>query len=548
VNRILFIVALLAMLALGLTLQQPKAPSATLQARLFNNLGSYHFPITTKVSLAQRFFDQGLILAYAFNHDEAYRSFKEAARLDPDCAMCYWGAALVLGPNINASMDDSVVAEAYQLTQKALQLSAGVSEREMAYINALSKRYAAVPPQDRQPLDLAYADAMRDVSKRFPDDLDAATLFAEALMDLMPWNYWTKDGQPTTYTNEIVTTLESMLKRNPNHPGANHYYIHAVEASQDPGRAIPSAERLPGLVPGAGHLVHMPAHIFWRVGRYNDAVMANEHAIHVDEDYAPDRSNAGWYLMLYYPHNIHFLFHAAAMGGQSALAIQAARKLVSEIPETRYKELLPLEDFRPMVLFALARFGKWGEILKEPQPSSELQYTTGIWHYARGMAFVRLGKLNEAAKEYTQLNEIAQKPEMVSLVLASFAPAATDLHIAALTLGGELAGARGQNDEMISDLQEAVKLQDGLAYTEPPPWYYPVRQTLSAELLKAGRAAEAEAVYREDLKQFPENGWSLFGLMKSLEAQGKTDEAKTIKARFKTDWAYADVTLNESQF
>ncbi|OGF55264.1 MAG: hypothetical protein A2Z21_09285 [Candidatus Fraserbacteria bacterium RBG_16_55_9] len=547
-NRIVIVLAVLVLVVLSMFLQPSKTTSIHPQAPLFNDLGAYHRVITTNVELAQRYFDQGLILTYAFNHEEAYRSFQEAARLDPKCAICYWGAALVLGPNINAPMDASVVAEAYALTQKALQLAPKASESERAYIQALSKRYATNPPQDRQPLDLAYANAMRDVTRRFPDDLDAATLFAETLMDLMPWNFWIKDGQPTTYTNEIVATLESVLKRNPNHPGANHYYIHTVEASQDPGRAIPSAERLANLVPGAGHLVHMPAHTFWRVGRYHDAVVANEHAIHVDENYAPDRRNPGWYLTAYYPHNIHFLFAAAAMEGESVLAIQAARKLVSEIPETRYSELPPLEDFRPMPLFALIRFGKWEEILKEPQPSTGLQYTTGSWHYARGMAFVRLGKLDEAANEYAMLEEIAKSPEMESLVLASFTTAATDLRIASLTLGGELVGARGQTDEMIARLQEAVQIQDGLAYIEPPAWYYPVRQTLGAELLKMGRAADAEAVYLEDLEQYPNNGWSLYGLMKSLQAQGKTAEAAEVEGQFKRAWASADVTLNASQF
>jgi tetratricopeptide (TPR) repeat protein len=546
-NRIFIIVALLALVALSLILQQPKESSPALQAPLFSNLGTYHFAITTKATLAQRFFDQGLILAYAFNHDEAHRSFKEAARLDPVCAMCYWGAAYVLGPNINAPMSDSAVAEAYELVQKALTLAPKASERERAYIEALSKRYAEQPVQDRKPLDIAYADAMREVSRKFPDDLDAATIFAEALMDITPWGYWTKDGQPTTYTEEIVKTLESVLARDSNHPGANHFYIHTVEASQTPERAVPSAERLTHLVPGAGHLVHMPAHIFWRVGRYHDAAMTNEHAIHTDETYMPDRGIQAWYATLYYPHNVQFLFAATAMEGNSTLALQAARKLVAEIPESRYKEYPFVEGFRPTPLFAMVRFGLWAEVLKEPQPPAQYQYTTAIWHYARGLAFVRLGQLEEAMNESAQLQEIANKPEMQSLNLP-FDSATTLLRIASLTLSAELGGAHGQTDQMIAQLEEAVKIQDGLAYFEPPAWYYPVRQTLGAELLKAGKASEAEAVYREDLRQFRENGWSLFGLMMSLEAQGKMDEAKAIEARFKTAWAYADVTLNASSF
>lgn len=457
------------------------------------------------------------------------------------------GAAYVLGPNINAPMLDSVVPEAYELAQKALALAPKASERERAYIEALSKRYAEKPVQDRKPLDIAYADALREVSKSFPDDLDAAALFAEALMDITPWGYWTKDGQPTTYTEEIVKTLESVLARNPNHPGANHFYIHAVEASQTPERAVPSAERLTHLVPGAGHLVHMPAHTFWRVGRYHEAAMTNEHAIHSDEVYMPDRGIQAWYATLYYPHNVQFLFAAAAMEGNSKLALQAARKLVAEIPESRYKEYPFVEGFRPTPLFAMVRFGQWEEILKELQPPAQYQYTTAIWHYARGLAFVHLGKLEEAMNESTQLEEIAKKPEMQLLNLP-FDSATTLLHIASLVLSAEIAGAHGQTDQMIAQLQEAVAAQDKLAYFEPPAWYYPVRQTLGAALLKSGKAAEAEAVYREDLRQYRENGWSLFGLMKSLETQNKTAEAKEVESRFKKAWAYADITLNASQF
>jgi tetratricopeptide (TPR) repeat protein len=553
-NQLTTFIIVVTVVVLGLIALKLSKPAnqplqrATIGVPLYDNLGTHHFQITTKNNLTQRYFNQGLNLTYGFNHDEAGRAFKAAAKLDPQCAMCYWGAAYVLGPNINAPMEKSLVADAYDLSQKALALAPKASERERAYIEALSKRYVAHSPDDRSSLERAYADAMRKVSQQYPDDLDAATLYAEALMDLMPWNYWTKDGQPTTYTDEIVSTLESILARNPNHPGANHYYIHAVEASQAPERALPSAERLAGLVPGAGHLVHMPAHTFWRVGRYHDAIIANEHAIHADENYAPDRRNPNWYLSAYYPHNIHFLFAAAAMEGQSELAIRSAQKLVAEIPEASYRQLPPLEDFLPMPLFALVRFGEWEKILKESQPASEFQYTTGIWHYARGTALLRTGKLDEAAKELAKLEELARKPEMEAFGLASFSTAATNLRIASLTLGGELAGARGEGEQMVSQLEAAVKLQDGLAYIEPPAWYYPVRQTLGAALLKLGKATEAETVYREDLKEYPQNGWSLLGLMKSLAAQGKTAEAVQIEVQFKQAWAHADVSLETSHF
>ncbi|MBI1729155.1 hypothetical protein HY229_08510 [Candidatus Acetothermia bacterium] len=516
--------------------------------QLFNNLGNYHHVISTKVPMAQRYFDQGLTLTYAFNHDEAFRSFEEAARLDPDCAICYWGEALVLGPNINAPMDPSLNEKANQLVRKALQAAPNAGANEQAYIQALTHRYAENPPDDRLSLDIDYANAMREVVKQFPDDIDAATLFAEALMDVTPWAYWTKDGKPTQYTNEIVSTLESVLARNQNHPGANHYYIHAVEASQTPDRAIPSAERLPSLVPGAGHLVHMPAHTFWRVGRYHDAAVANEHAIHADESYMPDMNMQGWYLTAYYPHNIHFLFAASAIEGNSTEAIQAARKLVAEIPASHYKDFPPIEDFMPMPLFALVRFGKWDEILNEPQPSSQYRYTTGMWHYARGLAYVRKDQLQEAADELNKLTQIANSAEMKQFPLASGSTADVMLKIALLIVGGELAGAQGNSDSLISQLKQAVELQDGLAYTEPPAWYYPVRQSLGAALLDAGRASEAEAVYREDLKIYPRNGWSLYGLMLSLEKQNKTTEAVQIKTQFDEAWRWADVTLSASRF
>ncbi len=553
-NQITTLLFVVAAIVLGLIVLKPgKSTPPTSQTvkvdvPLYNNLGTHQLKITTKNKLAQRYFDQGLALTYGFNHEEASRAFKAAIKLDPNCAMCYWGAAYGLGPNINAPMGKSAVAEAYALSQKALSLAPKASEKEGALIEALSKRYAENPPDDRSSLDMVYANAMRAVAQKFLDDADVVTLFGEALMDLTPWNYWTKDGEATTYTNEIVSTLELALKLNPNHPGANHYYIHAVEASHDNERAVASAERLAKLVPGAGHLVHMPAHTFWRVGRYQDAAVANEHAIHADETFAPDRSNSNWYLSAYYPHNIHFLFAAAAMQGQSELAIKSARKLVAEIPEANYKKLPPLEDFLPMPLFALVRFGKWDDILKEPLPAPEFQYTTGIWHYARGMALVRTGKLEEATSELATLDALSKKPEMEAFGLASFSTAATNLRIASLTLGAELADARGEQDKIISSLEEAVKLQDGLAYIEPPAWYYPVRQTLGAALLKQGKATEAEAVYREDLRQYPKNGWSLFGLMKSLEVQGKNQEMNEVKAQFEKAWSNADVAITTSQF
>ncbi|WP_289500345.1 hypothetical protein [Gloeocapsopsis sp. IPPAS B-1203] len=518
----------------------------------FLNLGSHNHQISTNNPITQRYFNQGLILAYGFNHAEAERSFREAARLDPDCAMCYWGIALVLGPNINAPMDDAAVPKAYTALQKAQNLAPKASPTEQAYIQALAKRYTPQPVKDRTSLDRDYAKAMRELYQRYPNDLDAATLYAEALMDLTPWNFWTKDGQPTTYTNEIVSTLESVLQRHPNHPGANHYYIHAVEASQTPERAIPSAQRLETLVPDAGHLVHMPSHVYWRVGRYYDAARINERAIRVDETHGVggtrDQNVHSYYALAYYPHNIHFLFAAAQMSGRSTLALEAARKLVAKIPDRAYQDVPALEDFKPMPLFALVRFGKWQEILQEPQPRSELQYTTGMWHWARGLAYVRRGNLDQAKSEYAQLRKIAQTDAMKELTLASFPQASTLLDIASHVLASELAQAQGQTNEAIAQLKKAVSIQDSLSYIEPPSWYYPVRHNLGYTLLNVGQIQEAEAVYREDLKQYPHNGWSLFGLVQSLQAQGKTKEAQMIQQQFAAAWKYADVKLTASQF
>jgi tetratricopeptide (TPR) repeat protein len=521
-------------------------------APLLDNLGDHHHSITTSSPLAQRYFDEGLVLTFGFNHPEAIRSFRDAATLDPECAMCYWGIAFALGPNINAPMADDAVPEAYAAVQKALELAPKASAAEQGYIRALATRYAAEPTADRSALDVAFADAMRDLSKTYPDDLDAATIFGEALMDLTPWAFWKKDGEPTQHTAEIVATLESVLARNPNHPAANHYYIHAVEASNSPERAIPSADRLRTLVPGAGHLVHMPAHVYWRVGRYHDAAVVNEHAINADEQFivggTPDGNAHSPYAITYYPHNIHFLFAASHMQGRSQVTVDTARKLVAKIPEAAYVQIPPLEDFRPMPLFALVRFGRWAEILEEPRPPAELQYSTGIWHWARGLAHLRQGKADAAQVEYERLAEIAERDAVKAQTLASFPKAATLLDIAKNVLVGELAAARGETEEAVSRLEAAAAMQDDLAYIEPPAWFYPVRHNLGAILLEAGRAAEAEAVYREDLRQYPENGWSLFGLAESLRMQGKATQAAEAQGHFEKAWGNADVTLTASRF
>lgn len=510
-------------------------------------LGDHHHPITTGSPRAQIFFDQGLKLAYGFNHAEAERSFREAVRLDPECAMCYWGQALVLGPNINMPMPPEAEPKAHGLIQKAIGLKPNVSEKERAYIEALAKRYSGEEKPDRQALDRAYAEAMRELHRRYPDDSDAATLYAEALMDLRPWNYWTRDGRPYPETLEIVSTLESVLERNPDHPGAIHYYIHAVEAS-NPDLAESPADRLSKLMPGAGHMVHMPSHIYVRVGRYADASASNERAIQADEDYITQCRAQGIYPLAYYPHNIHFLWMSSTLEGRSRVAIRAARKVAAKLTPEKVREMPLLNTFAVVPLYAYIRFGRWGEILDEPRPPADTLFWTGIWHYARGLALVNTGRADEAAKELDRLRALAAEESLEKLALLSPNRGASVIRIAAEVLAGELAAEQGDFEKAIAHLQRGVLLEDGLVYSEPPDWPIPVRQSLGAVLLEAGRAAEAETVYWEDLKRNRENGWSLFGLVQSLRAQGKQDEAARVEERFGKAWAQADITLAASRF
>jgi tetratricopeptide (TPR) repeat protein len=516
---------------------------------LFDNLGSYNHPITTKSPLAQKYFDQGLRLVYGFNHDEARRAFEEAARLDPDAVMAYWGIAYTLGPNYNLPGDPSRDREAYQAVAKAQARASAASERERAYLSAIATRYADPPPTDRRSLDEAYAQAMQGLAQRYPDDLDAATLYAESMMDLQPWELWTRHGKPRAGTLEIVATLESVLRRAPDHPGANHYYIHAVEASSQPERGLSSADRLGRLVPGAGHLVHMPSHIYMRVGRYDDAVAANEQAIAVDEAYIESQKVQGVYAMMYYPHNIHFLWAAAAFDGRSAESVQAADKLARQVPQDMLLSMPGgMEGFLAAPFLARVRFGKWEEVLAQPAPPKSLQYAGALWHYARGLAYLRTARIREARAELSSLDEIAAgmpKDQVVTQVNQG----STLLSIASHTLAGEIAAIQPQTaDEAVAQLEEAVKLQDNLAYMEPPDWYFPVRQALGAVLLRAKRAREAEAVYRTDLEQNPENGWSLFGLAASLRALKKTREASQVESRFDKAWKHSDIALPASRF
>ena len=520
-------------------------------APLFDGMGSHHHPITTNDPDAQRYFDQGIIIDFAFNHAESARSFRAAQTLDPECAMCYWGEALALGPNINVTSNGKVVmsdderTSAFGAIQKAVALKDTVSETERDYIEALAVRYNGDPSTPREPMDEAYANAMRDLHEKYPEDDDAASLFAESLMNTMPWDYWVDPENPKPLTVEVLGALETVLERSPEHPLAIHLYIHAVEASSQPARAEGPADNLADLVPGAGHLVHMPSHIYWRVGRYADASEANVKAASVDEAYIAACNAQGFYPAAYYPHNIHFLWAASSMEGRSAVSIEAARKVAANVRLEMINEFPGVEFFNTIPLLALTQFGRWDDVLAEPQPPANLEYSNAIWHYVRTTAFAQKGDIKAANAEYAKFGPLRDETDVVFLD-SIYYPATMLLTIADALMKGEIAMAEKRYDDAIGNFQVAVETQDELPYTEPPFWYYPTRQSLGKALLSAGKPADAEAVYRADLDQYPRNGWSLFGLAQSLKAQGK--DAADVQDRFDKIWAQADVTLTASRF
>lgn len=505
---------------------------------LFDNLGSLHYPITTTSELAQQYFDQGLRLVYAFNHEEAIRSFEAAARQDPQAAMPYWGIALALGPNINSAMEKKDEKRAIEMVQKARRLATSATPREQAYIDALVVRYVGRKGVSRKGLDEAYAKAMRLVMQRFPKDADAATLFAEALMDLRPWDLWKPDGRPQPGTDEIVTTLESVLEQNPDHPGACHYYLHAVEASPHPERALPCAERLPGLMPGAGHLVHMPAHIYMKLGKYHEAVERNQEAARVDQLYLDGRNQGGEYADGYYTHNLHFLWASLMMEGRNDEAMKAARDLTATIALEEVRKDRGKELYLSTPIFSMIRFGRWEELLREPAPPKGLRLLDGMWRLGRGLALVATGRLPGAEGEHVVLAGLTKQIRRDRTTEDK--TERTLLKIAERVLAGELAARRQHYDDAIRLLEDAVKMEEALAYSEPPLWPLSVRHHLGAVLLLADRPSEAEAVYHADLVHHPDNGWALSGLIQSLQAQQKDDEAAEAEERFKKAWAYAD--------
>jgi tetratricopeptide (TPR) repeat protein len=503
---------------------------------LVTGLGDLHHPVSTHNPQAQQFFDQGLRFIYAFNHDEAARSFQHAAELDSTLAMAYWGVAEAVGPNYNDPADPDRYRQAHDAVQKAVDLSAGAPSSEQAYIQALAKRFPADPASDLKKAAEDYRDAMRQVVSEFPDDLDAATLFAEAGMNLHPWGLWHTDGAPEAGTDEIVSTLESVMKRDPNHLGAIHYYIHAVEASSSPERALAGANKLAALAPGAGHIVHMPAHVYIRTGDYDAAVKTNEKAAEVDRAYIKATGVQGIYPMMYYSHNLHFIAMCSAMNG-NYLESRKNADLLTQNVGPHVKDMPPLEGFMTIPVAVEIRFHHWNEILKMPQPDAAMKTATVFWHFARGLALAGTGKVTEAEAEYKIVSDAEEAtPPDVIFQMPINNKAKDILEIAKDVLGAKIAMAKKDSAEAIAMLREAVTIQDTLKYGEPPDWFYPVRESLGGALLMTGDAARAEKVFRADLDRNPRNPRSLWGLRQALLQQKREYDAGFIQKEFETSW------------
>ena len=555
IRRLAPMAGLLGLVACGADVtDQPAANQAdTLAQRagapLFKGMGDYHMPITTADPDAQRYFDQGMVLAFGFNHAESIRSFRAAQTLDPECAMCFWGEALATGPNINVTSNGKAIMAPAERTSaraaidQALVLMDGVTPKEQDWIRALDQRYDGQADTPRDPLDRAWANALADMAARYPDDTTVASVYAEALMNTMPWDYWGPDGEAKPDTQAVIASLEAVMAADPDHPLALHLYIHALEASSNAAKAEAAADRLADLVPGSGHLVHMPSHIYFRVGRYQDSAMANIRAAEVDEAYIAQCNAQGFYPALYYPHNIHFLWASATMQGQSALSLDSARRVVANVRVEQVEQFPTIQFFRTVPMLSLVRFARWEEILVEPEPYEPFAFARAIWHYGRGVAHAALGDAEAALTELAAIE--ALEPEVDEIFMGNVYPARDLLGIAKSLLIGEVAYRSGDAAAAVLAFEEAVSLQDALPYTEPPFWYYPTRQSLGAALLASDRLAEAQAVFEADLEQYPMNGWSMFGLAEALRRQGDNTAAE-VTARFETVWQFADVSLKTS--
>lgn len=530
--------------------EAPPVPTASTPP-LFDTFGDLHRDIGTRVPAAQRYFDQGLRMAYGFNHEAAGRAFAEAARLDPHCAMCVWGQALVLGPNINLPMDPALAKDATALAAHAAGLADAARPADRALIAALQLRYADPAPKDRRPLDRAYADRMAHVVEQFPDDDDAATLYAEALMDLSPWAYWNKDGAPAEFTPRLLAELERVLARNPRHIGAMHYYIHATEASRDPQRAERHADALAALAPGSGHLVHMPAHTYIRIGRYHDATLTNFAASTADKDFlAVCRGSNGVYPLGYVPHNWHFATMTTGLTGARSMALLAAEQTARRA-DRAVMGAPPLEFMQQFLVaprLTQVRFGDWDAILSEAAAQPEPPYPTALRHFARGMAQVRKRELAAAARENDALHAIAIDPSMAQVSFFDINHADAVLKVADALLRGELLTAQGERERGIAALREAAAAEDALAYNEPADWPLPVRPYLGAALLDAGDTRAAAEAFEQDLRTYPRNGWSLFGLAQAQRMLGQADAASETARLQVAAWQWADAPLKASRY
>ncbi len=541
--RVSFLLALF--LCVPSIAQDHSAHTQSKPATLMSGVGNVHHPVSTSNPEAQKFFDQGLCLIYDFNHDEAARSFQRAAELDPKLAMAYWGIAEAVGPNYNDPASEERFKQAHEAIQKAVDLSANASPSEQAYIQAMVKRFPADPKADLKKAAEDYHDAMRQVVKKYPDDLDAATLFAESGMNLHPWGLWHVDGTPEAGTEEIVVTLESVIRRDPNHLGAIHYYIHATEASTNPERALAYANKLAALAPNAGHIVHMPSHVYIRTGDYAEAVKTNEEAAAVDRAYIQATGVQGIYPMMYYSHNLHFIAMCASMNGNYAEARKNADLLVANVAP-HVKDMPPLEGFMTIPMAVDIRFHKWNEILAMPQPDPAMKITTGFWHFSRGMAFAGTGKLSDAEAEYKIVSEAEQNTPPDVVFSAPINNKAKDImKISEDVLGAKIAMARKDYTQAISLLTAAVAIQDTLKYGEPPDWFFPVRESLGGALLINGDAAGAEKVFRADLDRNPRNPRSLFGLQQALKAQNRNYDAGFVEAEFHDSWTGGEVKIED---
>jgi tetratricopeptide (TPR) repeat protein len=520
----------------GVAAQDHASHASTRPVTMVTGLGDLHHPVSTRNAQAQQFFDQGLRFIYAFNHDEAARSFQHAAELDPKLAIAYWGVAEAVGPNYNDPASADRFKAAHEAIQKAVDQSAEASPSEQAYIQAMAKRFPADPNTDLKKAAEEYHDAMREVVKQFPDDLDAATLFAESGMNLHPWGLWHPDGTPEAGTDEIVATLESVLKRDPDHLGAVHYYIHTVEASPSPERALAGANKLASLAPGAGHIVHMPAHIYIRTGDYEAAVKTNEQAAAIDRSYIKATGTQGIYPMMYYSHNLHFIAMCSAMNGNYPEAKKNAEMLAEHVGPA-VKMMPPLEGFMTIPVAVEIRFHHWNEMLKMPQPDPAMKTATVFWHFGRGMALASTGKVSEAEAEYKVVSDAeAATPPDVVFAMPINNKAKDIMKIAKDVLGAKVAMAKKDNAGAIVMLREAVAIQDTLKYGEPPDWFFPVRESLGAALLISGDTAEGEKVFREDLDRNPRNPRSLFGLHQALKAEKRDYDAGFIRKQFDASW------------